>query len=278
MLSLGSMYNLPWEKKGGAGVFEIERTESHISIVRYTGSEKRVEVPAEIEGLEVTMVGDYAFSKTPLTHLSLPRTVSRIGRYAFYACHELCELSFTDSLKDIGAGAFTGCHHIRQLRLYLTKGEVSVLRDVLMELSEELTVSIHSPEGEGCFLFPEFFEEGIENTPARIIDHDTHGSGLLFRNCFVSRRLQIAEYDKRFADARGEEGEELLIRLCLTRLRYPLRLEEGARKVYETYLAEHLETALDLYGKRKDARAMAFLMDWKRKRQPARRAAMDFEL
>ena len=259
-------------------MFEYVQEKGQVTIVRYTAGEKRVEVPDQIEGLPVTAVGDYAFSKTGITHLSLPHGVTRIGRYALYDCRDLGELSFTDSLRDIGAGAFTGCHHIGRIVLTLKEGEVSVLKDVLMEVSEELEVSYQSPEGEGLFLFPEFFEEGVENTPARIIEHHTHGSGLYFRNCFVSRRLQIGEYDKRFADARGEEGEELLLQLCLGRLRFPLHLEEEARRAYEAYLSEHLSQAIDLYGRKKDARATAFLMEWKRKNRPSRRGGMDFDL
>ncbi|MBQ1492305.1 MAG: hypothetical protein IIZ39_10135 [Blautia sp.] len=178
----------------------------------------------------------------------------------------------------IGAGAFTGCHHIKALSVSLLKGKASLLRDVLMEVAEELVVSLEMPEGKASLLFPAYFEEGVENTPARIIEHHTHGSGLLFRNCFVSRELQFLEYDKRFADARGEEGEELLLRLALGRLRFPLHLEKASKEAYEAYLGEHFEAALDLTARQRDTATSAFLMEWKHRGKAGRKKREDFSL
>ncbi|MBQ1312258.1 MAG: leucine-rich repeat domain-containing protein [Blautia sp.] len=256
--------------------YEYELTDKSIRITKYTGKELRVEVPDRIGGLCVQEIGDYAFSGCPAAELHLPPGIVRIGRYAFYNCSALKKFSFFNRLRDFGAGAFTGCHRISHIRIELEENEASSLRDVLMEVAEELLVEYHYGGKTALLLFPEFFEEGVENTPARIIVSQMHGSGLLYRNCFVDRKLQFQEYDRRFANALGQESEDFLIRLACCRLRYPFLLSSSSRSVYETYLKEHFQHALE-YWRRLDDRAMTgFLMNLHH--QGPRIARPDFDL
>lgn len=232
--------------------FEYEITESGVEILRcfaFGGKGAVIEIPEKIEGEAVTAVGAYAFSpqQTPggdrIGEVILPRGVVKIGRYAFYNCRELTRLEFPGGLRDVGAGAFTGCHRVRALTLRMEGEETSCLREILMELPEEIHVTYLSDRGEARLVFPEFFEEGVENTPARIIVTHLHGSGMQYRNCFAQRKLQLTEYDKCFALARAQEEERLLTELCFGRLLYPLELSENARKQYTGFLREHLRAA-----------------------------------
>ncbi|MBR2766432.1 MAG: leucine-rich repeat domain-containing protein [Blautia sp.] len=237
-----------------------EITDGEIRITGYEGEEKTAEVPVLLDGRPVTQIGSYAFSGTPIRSLSLPPGIVRMGRYALYNCADLEELSFYGGLKDIGAGAFTGCHHIRIIRLTLSEDETSALRDVLMEVSEELEVEYRHGDEKAVLLFPEFYEEGVENTPARIIEHHTHGSGMFYRNCFENRRLKFHEYDSRFPYAIGQESEALLLRLVTARLRYPYMLAPSHRETYLSYLDDHFSDALDLFTRVSDQSAIGFLM------------------
>ncbi len=258
-------------------VMEHPRTaEKEICITGYTGEEVRVEVPERIDGLAVTGIGDYAFSGHPITHLFLPKTITHMGRYALYRCSSLRLLSFFGGLKDFGAGAFTGCHHIQQLILETDEDGTSGLRDVLMEVSEELQVEYRVRKDKAVLLFPEFFEEGVENTPARIIEHHTHGSGLLYRNCFADRKLRFQEYDDRFPYARGQEKDSFVLRLAVSRLVCPMGLSDHHRSIYEDYVKEHFEAAAALYSQAGDASTVSFLMNLRRSyRQPKE---LSFEL
>ena len=56
-------------------------------IVRYTGSEEELEIPAELEGKPVTAIGNAAFSgRKKLKSVTIPETVSRIGSNPFTDC------------------------------------------------------------------------------------------------------------------------------------------------------------------------------------------------
>ena len=69
-------------------------------------------------------------------------------------------------MQDLGAGALTGCHRMEQIAVETDEKGESSLRDFLTELPETLCVDITIDGEYGRFWFPEFFEEGVENTPA----------------------------------------------------------------------------------------------------------------
>ena len=63
--------------------YEIIEKDNTIRITAYHGGAK-AEVPDTINGTPVTEIGPYAFSRTEIILLDLPRTVRRLGRYALY--------------------------------------------------------------------------------------------------------------------------------------------------------------------------------------------------
>ena len=178
-----------------------------------------------------------------LTEIMFPDTLERIGRYAFYGCENLEKISFYSHIKDIGAGAFTGCHKVRNLDVTIVEGKRSCLRELLMELREEQSVCYHSEKGEARLIFPEFFEEAVENTPARILETHTHGSGILYRNCFVQTDLQFGLYDNRFPWAKENEQLATVFRIAFGRLLNPLELSLEAEEKYRSFLQEQWKEA-----------------------------------
>ncbi len=215
------------------------------------------EIPEILEGYPVVAIAPYAFSASSelkssqmdlprlsgerLEEILLPKTVRKIGRYAFYNCKNLQKISFYNVMTDLGAGAFTGCHRVREMDVTFLGNRQSILREFLMELPEEQMVSLHYEEEEAKLLFPEFFEESVENTPARILEIHTHGSGMLYRNCFVKKELNFQMYDDKFAEAIGREFPETLFQLVFHRLFMPCQLSEKAKKKYIGFLEENLQ-------------------------------------
>lgn len=235
--------------------FKIEIIGNQVHILRCFTMGGGVVIPREIDGYPVTEIAPYAFSVhsedkdsnavcgAMLTEIVLPDTLKRIGRYAFYGCENLEKISFYSHIKDIGAGAFTGCHKVRNLDVTIVEGKRSCLRELLMELREEQSVCYHSEKGEAKLIFPEFFEEAVENTPARILETHTHGSGILYRNCFVQTKLQFALYDNRFPWARENEQLATVFRIAFGRLLNPLKLSLEAEEKYRSFLQEQWKEA-----------------------------------
>lgn len=233
-------------------------------------------IPTEIDGYPVTELSAYAFSVGAvhafgtitvdeyhglprlagerLEEIIIPKTVKRVGRYAFYNCKNLCRLEFCNSLVDLGAGAFTGCHKVREIKVHFEDGKESRLREFLVELAEEQVVTLCYENEEAKVLFPEYYEESIENTPARNLEVFTHGSGMMYRNCFVKKELDFQLYDERFGWAVGKESPETLFYLIFFRLFYPYQLSEKAKRKYIDYLKENLQkcAAWAAIGQRED--------------------------
>lgn len=235
------------------GVFSWKEENGQIIITKYTLPCEEVVIPEEVDGLPVTSLGDYVLSGHCCRSVFLPKGLKKIGRYGFYNCRNLAELSFYSDFMDIGTGAFTGCHHIRRLDITLDN-EDSCLKEILSEVREELCVRIRGMM-EAVLWFPEFYEEGVENTPARILMTQVHGSGLYYRNCFQGKKFCFPEYDKRFEMACAQESSSFLMELVYGRLAFPCGLTEGAKQQYEKYLACHdMEMAVSFirYGREEE--------------------------
>ncbi|MCD7820432.1 MAG: leucine-rich repeat domain-containing protein [Lachnospiraceae bacterium] len=266
--------------------------------------EKRLRAFSPVEGsipAETVLEEKYpALSGESLEELVLPTTVSRVGKYCFYNCSHLRRLEFSGELYDWGSGAFTGCHQVEELCVHLGQNDCSSLKQVLDELPEELLAEMYM-DGKRIarLIFPEFYEEGVENTPARILETHVHGSGILYRNCFQGRKMNFEQYDALFPHACAQENTRLLTELVLGRLRCPYRLGEKARKEYEEFVQTHvllfgkyfldakdsegLLWFLECFGTKRellkelseyairtgDAQAQSRLMDFQRKNIPA---------
>lgn len=259
------------------------------------------EIPSEIDGHPVTELGAYAFSAhmdreqfwhelgnrtvkiwNPETGeqevsepdaetvpglqgmqvetVRLPEGLRKIGAYAFYNCNALSELHFHSSLKDLGAGLFTGCHHLRRLNVTLDETETSCLKEILIEVPEKIAVTV---EGQlrAKLLFPEFFEESVENTPARILMTHMHGSGMNFRNSFYMKKLDFRAYDACYYMAKAEEDFDTVLEMTLNRLQYPVGLSEDRREDYESWLNGHLVQAFEKAVEHRDLDMLMWLTE-----------------
>ena len=75
-----------------------------------------VEIPAEIEGREVTGIAADAFkSINTIESVEIPEGILYIGDYAFYGCTALESVELPASLETIGKGVFEGCTSLEEL-------------------------------------------------------------------------------------------------------------------------------------------------------------------
>lgn len=237
--------------------YTIENETVRINACYVSGTS--VEIPECIEGYPVTEIAAYTFSASQLAdgriggnrleEVVFPKTVTKVGRYAFYNCKQLRRIEFWNSIVDLGAGAFTGCHSVREIGLHFADNKKSRLREFLLELPEEQMVDLFYEDGYARVLFPEFYEENIENTPARNLSVDTHGSGMIYRYCIVAKEIDFKMYDEKFPLALGREFNHTLFKLILQRLRFPYQLTENAKKRYVRHLKEYLQEAAEWIAK-----------------------------
>nr|WP_294463694.1 leucine-rich repeat domain-containing protein [uncultured Sellimonas sp.] len=266
-----------------------EGKEKTVTITGCFGDNPEVVLPERIDGLLVTRIGDYGFSSEEeeenvrifpsdgepegakeslirgrVEEIHLPEGLREVGRYAFYRCFRLRCISFTDSLTSIGSGAFTGCQ-LSRVEIRCRKTRQTCLRQILEEQRFELFVHISYEEGEKVetagLVFPEHYEEAVENTPARIVETHYHGSGGDYRQCVYLREINYEEYDALFAKAKARENEGTLIRIALARLREPYRLTEKAKQEYVEFLKDCAARTAGYLVEQDDMETVRFLLE-----------------
>lgn len=259
------------EQIGGLPVTELGAYMCSETIRRQEPGEKYLaeiaEAAAELEPCAPELVaaealedGTPALKGNDLRSVSLPSGLRKIGAYAFYNCENLERLEFFSSLKDLGAGLFTGCLGIGQLDIHMVPGVKSCLKEVLAELRQTLRVNCLDEQGRmlARLLFPEYYEESIENTPARILTQEMHGCGHRYRNAFSGTDFQYLTYDKLFPHIQVQEKPELVTELVLGRLMYPVQLSEERRRIYEEYAAGHGSEIFQVAASQQDWNILKF--------------------
>lgn len=216
-----------------------------------------------------------ALCGSAVTEVRFPESVTQVGRYCFYNCSNLQKLSFSGMLGDWGSGVFTGCHKVRNLTVSISSSRVSFLKSILDELPEELRVEyivepVYNAEGELCsnqgyanLVFPEFYEEGTENTPAKILGVRYHGMGMRYRNCFNNKIFDFRKYDNSalFSLALSQESVQLMAEMAMNRLRYPYELSEQAAEMYREHIRCHGKDLIALLMKTRDLPGIRWLLD-----------------
>src|SRR5437867_3611557 len=85
--------------------FTYTNTNGTITITGYTGPGGDVAIPAAIDGLPVTGIGDSAFyGLTNLTGITIPDSVTNLGDAAFAACVNLAHLAIGKGITAIKGG------------------------------------------------------------------------------------------------------------------------------------------------------------------------------
>ena len=203
-------------------------------------------VPDTLGGLPVTELADRALARLDIKEVYLPKKLRRIGRYGFYNCEKLHTLHFYAETREIGGGIFNGCRKIREIFIHLEADEKSAIRDFVTEITDRVVVHCLVPDGQGGekeisrVVFPEFYDESIENSPARNLSFSIHGTGQKYRYCIMEKKIQYDKYDKVFFYESFEEGVGAASEIAINRLMFPHGLTEGAKAKYEEYLTENL--------------------------------------
>lgn len=247
-----------------------KKTEQGAQLVRLFSGDTDIAVPGEIDKVPVVSIAPYAFSKHKeeeekdilvyeeenqesiyageiaekcgdnLTAVHLPGQVREVGNYAFYGCRNLRLFHASDRLTRMGSGVFTGCR-LKEVELDFYEGAQSCLKEILTDIRYEIMATLRYQGGETAkVLFPEYYADAVENTPARIVETHYYGSGGDYRECFYRRELDFEKYDRMFILSQARDEGAATANLAAARLLYPYRLSEKAKEQYQSYIKEHM--------------------------------------
>ena len=223
---------------------------------------------------------EHVLAGNDVEEIVFPHALKEIGRYIFYGCGNLKKLEFSDSLMQIGCGAFTGCHALEKLTVHMRQGKKSGVKEMLGEMWQRIDVNflyeyeedgieksdiMHRRENksEARLVFPEHYDEAVENTPARILYTEYHGSGSNYRQCFYDKELNYQEYDRLFEMAVAMDKLEVLVDMSFGRLEFPYELTGKARENYREYIRKNLEDIAEYLVKQEDMHRLEMISSQK---------------
>lgn len=92
-------------------------TDSKATVTGYTGTDRNILIPAEIDGYPVKAIGERAFANEPIVSISIDSSVSKIGAGAFDNCSSLKKINLPDSITAVESGVFGGCRSLKEIFL-----------------------------------------------------------------------------------------------------------------------------------------------------------------
>ena len=248
---------------------------NQVKIIRVYGTASYIVLPDTIDGYPVTSVAPYCFSARKrsedtdvlstvirndsldtdediiageiIESVTFPDTVTSIGNYIFYGCKNLKEIKFSDRLKDIGSGAFTGCGAVRHLEVRLCDGNKTCVKEILGDLWQRIDVTLINVKTNEIseLVFPEHYEEAVENTPARILYTQHHGSGNDYRQCFYNKELDYFKYDSLFVIAMARDDIHQLEDQVFKRLKTPVSLVDKHKEDYINFIKDNYKVIIE---------------------------------
>ena len=97
------------EYKSGDFTYRLDES-GNAEIIGYSGQDRDLSVPSQVDGHPVTSIGRWAFAENPrLLCVTLPEGLHSIGDSAFWGCSSLSSVTLPEGLQIIGYGAFSQC-------------------------------------------------------------------------------------------------------------------------------------------------------------------------
>lgn len=98
--------------------YEVDESNSTVTITRYTGSSTTVSIPSEINGLTVYCIGEKAFYNCEsITGINIPDSIGWIGENAFSHCSGLTSIYIPKNVVRIDDFPFAFCNNISKIQV-----------------------------------------------------------------------------------------------------------------------------------------------------------------
>ena len=101
----GSSTGAPTQPETSDQGFKYIVSDGDASITGYDGDQKKIVIPASINGYRVTSIADGAFEGSKLTDVIISDGIEYIGWFAFGNCSALRSITIPSSVTSIGYGA-----------------------------------------------------------------------------------------------------------------------------------------------------------------------------
>ena len=105
----------------------------------------KIEIPATVEYMDkiydVTAVGDFAFSESSITEITLPKSITAIGDSAFIKCSKLTSFQIPSGVRSIGSRAVADCESLKAVT-YTPDSSLEELGDGALGDNQALEIAL----------------------------------------------------------------------------------------------------------------------------------------
>ena len=129
-----------WHFEESTGTLTISGTGVLENTLYSQWDEIREDIRCIVIGEGITEIAEEALWFQNMTTVSLPESLTRIGREAFVSCHELREVMLPKSVINIEAGAFTYCSNLTAFSVDPENPVYTAVDGVLFSLDEKTLV------------------------------------------------------------------------------------------------------------------------------------------
>ena len=98
----------------GEDIEDAYSVSSNGTLLGYNGGMLDITVPMTVNGITIKAIGDFAFANTYIESITLPSTVTKIGKQSFENCVNL-RYVYAPSVKQVGVQSFFGCTSLEHL-------------------------------------------------------------------------------------------------------------------------------------------------------------------
>lgn len=265
----------------------VRREDDGVTILRAVTCDENAVLPVTLFGLPVTKLADRALAhgaaprtgeevtvlggaegpdwdNRNITALTLPPGLQSVGDYAFLNLRRMETLRFYDRLRAFGSASFMNCRLFSRVELTRTGlDQGPALASLVSGLPQELDVRIDRADGSTLrLIFPEYYENYTENSPAHHFELKIVGGGYAYHGVFRDKKLAVADFDALWrVYIAAEHEEDSALRLAYYRLRYPAELGGRAREQYAAFLRRNLRPALSFALRERDTRGLRLLLE-----------------
>ena len=114
-----------------------------LCIRSYTGKDKVVNIPEEIDGKKVGVIGEFTFLASDVEIVNIPNSVTRLAGRCFHKCSNLREINIPESVSDIVGVPIIECPSVEQINVSEKNNYYRSVDDVLF--SKDMSQLIYYP-------------------------------------------------------------------------------------------------------------------------------------
>lgn len=166
-----------------SGDFIYTKVDDGIEIVKCLSERSHIVLPAQLDGLPVVALGDYAFyQRTSALSITLPEGLKRINGSSFYRCYNLRRAVIPSTVTEIAANPFWRASCLPEIQVAAGNPAYKTVDGVLYDITGETLISYPEGKKQESFYVPDYVKR---------IANDAFGYYPQLQNLYLTKSVEL---------------------------------------------------------------------------------------